>query len=46
MHCVTLKAMCVRAVLTQVGCRSVYRLRRRSFPQVAGVLVGEQMVGN
>ena len=45
MRGVTLNVVCVMAVLTQVGCRSVYRLRCTSFPPIAGVLVSEQMMG-
>lgn len=32
-------------VFTQVGCRSVYRLQCTAWPPVAGVLCGEQMMG-
>lgn len=46
MRCVTLNVVCVILVLMHVGCRSVYRLRCTSEPPIAGVLVGEQMVGN
>jgi len=45
MRSVTLSIGCVILVLTQAGCRSVYRLRCTSWPPVAGVLAGEQMMG-
>ncbi len=45
MRSVTFNVMCVTLVLTQVGCRSVYRLQCTSWPPVAGVLAGEQMMG-
>ena len=45
MHSVTLNAVCMILALTQVGCRSVYRLECSSFPPVAGVLIGEQVMG-
>lgn len=45
MRSVTVGVVCVMVVLAQVGCRSVYRLRCTSFSPVAGVLAGEQMMG-
>ena len=45
MRAVTLSIVCVILVLTQAGCRSVYRLQCSSFPPVAGVLVGEKLMG-
>ena len=40
MRSVTLSIGCAILVLTQGGCRSVYRLRCTSWPPVAGVLAG------
>ena len=45
MHSVTLNVVCVVLVLMQLGCRSVYRLECSSFPPVAGVLIGERVMG-
>jgi hypothetical protein len=37
--------LCVILVLTQVGCRSVYRFHCTSRPFPAGVLIGQDMMG-
>jgi hypothetical protein len=41
----TWTVLCVMAALTQAGCRSVYRLQCTAWPPVAGVLCGEQVMG-
>jgi hypothetical protein len=39
------RVVCVILVVMQLGCRSVYRLHCTSSPSPAGVLAGEQMLG-
>ena len=37
--------VCLLLVLSQFGCRSVYRFRCTSYPPEAGVVIAEEMVG-
>ncbi|MEN6425672.1 MAG: hypothetical protein ABFE13_09935 [Phycisphaerales bacterium] len=39
------RTMCLLLIVTQLGCRSVYRFRCTSNPSEAGVVIAEQMVG-
>lgn len=39
------RILCLVLVLTQVGCRSVYRLHCTSDPTPAGVLAGQEFLG-
>lgn len=46
MHGATFRGVvCVVLILSQVGCRSVYRFQCTSCPPEAGVVIGEEMVG-
>ncbi|MGE5294585.1 MAG: hypothetical protein ACM3VT_07140, partial [Solirubrobacterales bacterium] len=39
------RMMCLFLILSQLGCRSVYRFRCTSNPSEAGVVIAEEMVG-
>ncbi len=41
----TRKILCLMLVFTQIGCRSVYRIHCTSDPAPAGVLAGEEFLG-
>lgn len=39
------RIVCLLLILSQLGCRSVYRFRCTSYPPEAGVVIAEEMVG-
>lgn len=39
------RALCLVLILSQMGCRSVYRFHCTSYPSEAGVLVADEMMG-
>jgi hypothetical protein len=41
----TKRMICLFLILSQLGCRSVYRFRCTSNPSEAGVVIAEEMVG-
>jgi hypothetical protein len=45
MRCMAVNVLCVVLLLAQAGCRSVYRFHFTSRPMPAGVLVGQEMLG-